>query len=120
MSVGPQRTPPPAATAPPPTKPPRFRVAWWVATSIVALLLLNYWAASRATQAASRVRIPYSPVFIQDVTGGKVAEIVSKGTAIQGTFKQPQSYKSSKPTTRFSTEIPAFADTNELSRLLQA
>jgi cell division protease FtsH len=91
-----------------------------VATSIIALLLLNYWAASRATQAASRVRIPYSPVFIHDVTAGKVAEIVSKGTAIQGTFKQPQTYKTSKPTTRFSTEIPAFADTNVLSRLLQA
>ena len=47
-------------------------------------------------------------------------EIVSKGTAIQGTFKAPESYLKSKPTTRFSTEVPAFANTDELSRLLQS
>jgi cell division protease FtsH len=30
-----------------------------------------------------------------------------------------ESYKGSKPTTRFKTEVPAFADTNALSQLLQ-
>jgi cell division protease FtsH len=91
-----------------------------VTTSIIALLLINYWAASMATQAAARVRIPYNPVFLQDVQAGKVAEIVSKGTAIQGTFKKPERYATSKPTTRFSTEIPAFANTNQLSQLLES
>ena len=115
--------PPPAKTPPSPTeapKRPRFRVAWWVTTSIIGLLLLNYWAASMATQQAARVRIPYNPVFLQDVQTGKVKEIVSNGTAIQGTFKKPESYLKSKPTTRFGTEIPAFANTDELSRLLQS
>ena len=116
--------PPPAKAPPPPKaeapKPPRFRVAWWVTTSIIGLLLLNYWAASMATQQAARVRIPYSPVFLQNVQAGKVKEIVSKGTAIQGTFKAPERYLKSKPTTRFSTEVPAFANTDELSRLLQS
>ena len=115
--------PPPArnpSTPPAPPKQPRFRVAWWVTTSIIALLLINYWAASMATQAAARVRIPYNPVFLQDVQAGKVAEIVSKGTAIQGTFKKPERYATSKPTTRFSTEIPAFANTNQLSQLLES
>src|SRR5712691_1624919 len=114
--------PPPARKPPTPTPtptPPRFRVAWWVTTSIIGLLLLNYWAASMATQTAARVRIPYNPVFLQDVQAGKVKEIVSKGTAIQGTFKQPERYAKSKPTTRFSTEIPAFANTDQLSQLLQ-
>jgi cell division protease FtsH len=119
MSVPP---PPQRKPTPPPVPPkqPRFRVAWWVTTSIIALLLINYWAASMATQAAARVRIPYNPVFLQDVQAGKVAEIVSKGTAIQGTFKKPESYAKSKPTTRFSTEIPAFANTNQLSQLLES
>ncbi len=46
--------------------------------------------------------------------------ITSKGTAIQGTFSQPESYKGSKQTTKFKTEIPSFADTKALSQLLQS
>jgi cell division protease FtsH len=85
----------------------------------VGLLVINYWTASRATQAAPRVRIPYSPVFLGDVSSGTVAEIQSKGTAIQGTFKQKVRYGKAKPTTLFKTEVPAFANTDALSQLLQ-
>ncbi len=46
-------------------------------------------------------------------------EITSKGTAIQGTFKQKEQYAGSKPTTKFRTEIPAFANNDALSELLQ-
>ena len=70
-------------------------------------------------QAQSRVRIPYSPVFLKDVRAGTVADVTSKGTAIQGTFTRPIAYDKSKPTTRFSTEIPAFANTDALWQLLQ-
>jgi len=100
-------------------KPPprRFRLGWWVAW-IVGLLVLNYWLGSRATQAPPRVRVPYAPFFLQQVRAGHVASITSKGTAIQGTFTSPQRYGGSKPSQRFKTEIPAFADTNALSRLL--
>src|SRR5581483_10471614 len=98
--------------------PPRFRFRWWIA-SIVALLVLNYWVASRATQAPARVRVPYSPFFLNQVTAGHVASITVKGTTVQGTFTKSLSYSGSKPTTRFKTEIPAFADTNKLSGLLQ-
>ncbi|TML23628.1 MAG: ATP-dependent zinc metalloprotease FtsH [Actinobacteria bacterium] len=86
----------------------------------VALLIFNFWAGSRATQAPSRVRVPYSPFFLQQVSAGHVAQITSKGTAIQGTFTQKVRYVGSKPTTRFRTEIPAFADNNALSRLLES
>jgi cell division protease FtsH len=48
-----------------------------------------------------------------------VKEITSKGTAIQGTFTQKERYAGSKPTTRFRTEVPAFADNDALSQLLQ-
>src|SRR5207244_5604771 len=64
-------------------------------------------------------RVPYSPFFLAQVSAGHVKEITSKGTAIQGTFTQKEQYAKSKPTTRFQTEIPAFADTKALSRLLQ-
>jgi cell division protease FtsH len=86
---------------------------------VLVLLAVNFWAGSRATQAPSRVRVPYSPFFLQQVTAGHVAQITSKGTAIQGTFTQKERYGKAKPTTRFKTEVPAFADNNALSRLLQ-
>jgi cell division protease FtsH len=87
---------------------------------VLVLLAVNFWAGSRATQAPSRVRVPYSPFFLQQVTAGHVAQITSKGTAIQGTFTQKERYGKAKPTTRFKTEVPAFADNNALSRLLQS
>jgi cell division protease FtsH len=83
------------------------------------LLAINYWTASRATQPATRIRVPYSPFFLNEISAGHVSSITSKGTAIQGTFGQPESYAGSKKTTLFNTEIPAFADTNALSLLLQ-
>ena len=52
------------------------------------LLALNFFISSRAMEPASRVRVPYSPFFLQQVKAGNVAEITSKGTAIQGTFSR--------------------------------
>ena len=118
VSADPSPPPVPAGT-PGPAKPkPRFRIGWWAAW-IVGLLVLNYWAGTRATQMQSRVQIPYSPYFLTQVQADNVSEIRSKGTAIQGTFRRAESYKGSKKTTAFKTEIPAFADTNALSQLLQ-
>jgi cell division protease FtsH len=103
-----------------PTSPRRrARIGWWAAW-IVALLVVNYWFASRATHPAPRVRVPYSPYFLQQVKEGHVASITSKGTTVQGTFTVPERYKNSKPTKRFQTEIPTFADTDALSQLLQS
>jgi cell division protease FtsH len=67
----------------------------------------------------ARVRVPYSPLFLEQVKKGNVEEITSKGTDIQGTFGTKVTFDDSKPTTRFRTEIPAFANTDELSQLLQ-
>jgi cell division protease FtsH len=102
-----------------PPQPNRFRIGkWWIIFAL-GLLVLNIWAGSRSQQATSRVRVPYSPFFLEQVRAGHVADITSKGTAIQGTFKQPQSYNGGKATTRFKTEIPEFADRNSLSSLLE-
>jgi hypothetical protein len=48
-----------------------------------------------------------------------VVEITSRRTATEGTFEAPASYGDSEPTANFETEIPAFADPDPLSRLLQ-
>jgi cell division protease FtsH len=114
-------TPPPSPRGSSPASPerPRFRFnRAWIAF-FFALLILNFFISSRATQPTSRVRVPYSPFFLQQVRAGDVKEITSKGTAVQGTFKQALSYQGSKPTTNFKTEIPAFADNDALSQLLQ-
>jgi len=103
---------------PKPQQRPRIRWTWWIAW-IIGLLVLNYWVASRATKAPPRVRVPYSPYFLQQVRAGHVASITSKGTAVQGSFTIAESYAGSKKTQRFETEIPAFANTNTLSALLQ-
>ena len=95
----------------------RPRASWWLAIA-VALLAVNYLAASRATRTPALVRVPYSPYFVHQIAVGNVAEITSKGTAIQGTFKHPARYAGSGPTTRFETEIPEFADTRTLARSL--
>jgi cell division protease FtsH len=83
----------------------------------VVALGLNYWAAHKATE-VNRVRIPYSPFFIDQIKSGNVASITSRGTAIQGTFHHATSSTGQKPAKRFATEIPSFASTADLSRLL--
>ena len=113
MSTDPARAP-----APPKPQRPRIRVGWWIGW-VVVLLVINFWAASRATKGAPRVRVPYSPYFLRQVQDGHVAAITSKGTAVQGTFTVAESYGGAKATKQFQTEIPAFANANALSSLLQ-
>jgi cell division protease FtsH len=116
----PGQPPPPRPGAPAPDEPRRrFRIPWWWVGLVLAALVINQWAASRVTESKTRIRVPYTPFFIQQVEGGNVKDITSKGTAIQGTFEKPTGYQGSKPTGNFKTEIPAFANTDELSSLLQ-
>jgi cell division protease FtsH len=90
------------------------------AVLIVLLLIVNYSLAHRAT-AVYRVRVPYSPFFLKQVRAGNVLEITSRGTAIQGRFRKAAAPPSGgKAAQSFETEIPAFADTNALSRLLES
>ncbi|HEY6961255.1 MAG TPA: ATP-dependent zinc metalloprotease FtsH [Gaiellaceae bacterium] len=113
--------PPPAPRGSSPTTPQRSswrpRPAWIVL--FVVLLAVNFFFSARAMRVPSRVRVPYSPYFLAQVKDNHVDAITSKGTDIQGTFKTKQTYNGSKPTTKFRTEVPAFANTDQLSKLLQ-
>jgi cell division protease FtsH len=114
-------TPPPGArgSAPPPPQRPGFRLSPRWIVFFLAVLALNLFISSRAMEPESRVRVPYSPLFLQQVRTSNVEEIRSKGTDIQGTFRRRVTFDDSEPTTRFRTEIPAFANTDDLSQLLQ-
>ena len=111
--------PAPRGASPTPPQRPRFGLSPRWIVFFLALLALNLFISSRAMEPESRVRVPYSPFFLQQVKTRNVEEITSKGTDIQGTFKKSVTFEDSKPTTRFRTEIPAFANTDELSQLLQ-
>jgi cell division protease FtsH len=87
---------------------------------VATMLIANFWIAHRAT-AVHRVRVPYSPFFLRQVEAGNVRDITSIGSAVQGRFRTAvRPPRGSTVSTAFATEIPAFADTVQLSRLLQS
>ncbi len=94
------------------------------ALAVVCLLALNLWISSRALSPNAPVRIPYSPTFLNQVQTGNVKEISSKGDSIQGTFKSavryPANSTSATPSTSFSTQVPSFANNQQLSQTLQS
>jgi cell division protease FtsH len=81
---------------------------------LAVLLFLNYAIVAIFAPPEKRKRIPYTPTFIQEVQKGNVKEISSRGETLQGDFR-----KEFKDANHFETEVPTFADTKQLSRLLQ-
>src|SRR5581483_10044112 len=51
--------------------PKRFRFRWWIVW-ILGLLVLNYVVALHETKPAPRIRVPYSPFFLEQVRAGHV------------------------------------------------
>src|SRR3954467_8282115 len=109
----------------PPQKPPGLRslsprFIWFV----LILLAINIWVSSLIPSGHERIRIPYSPTFLTQVKGGNVESISSKGATIQGEFrhefKYPPTGEDSKVSKLFNTEVPTFANTDQLSAELQA
>src|SRR5215218_4769140 len=86
---------------------------------IAVCLVINIWAANEATR-INRNHVPYSPFFLEQIRDGNVEAITSKGTAIQGRLRQeveaPSVGSGSK---NFATEIPSFANTEQLDTLLE-
>src|SRR3954454_19511927 len=75
---------------------------------ILLLLIFNIWAANNALQ-QHRVRVPYSPFFVQQIKAGNVEAITSTGTAIQGRLRHAVKLAPGGETARdFTTEIPSF------------
>src|SRR6478672_8270669 len=90
--------------------------------AIVALLALNFILALVTGGPADRTRIPYEPFFVDQVRAGNVQEISSKDQTIEGTLKAKATYRppkgDAKEVDRFTTQVPAFVDTVDLTKLL--
>ena len=101
-----------------PQKPPMIP---WSGRRFIAILLglfvLNWLFVAVFAAPEKRIRVPYNPNFLSQVRNNNVKEISSKGDTVQGEFKKEVKYKGDKAT-GFETEIPTFANKDELSSLL--
>src|SRR5919108_517665 len=87
---------------------------------IAALLAANYiFVALFAPGKVEPVRIAYSPTFLDEVRGGKVERISTTGATVDGRFKTELKFGNQEPNRYFATEIPTFANTDQLSQLLE-
>ncbi|WP_274717457.1 ATP-dependent zinc metalloprotease FtsH [Thermoleophilum album] len=88
---------------------------------LAALLALNFVLANALTAPAPRVRVPYSPFFLQQLERGNVRAISAQGEALKGELKHPvrARIEGERVTVeRFETTVPAFADRRQLYDLL--
>ena len=105
-----------------PTPPHRVRWFWILVLGLLAVNVLS--VLTTRTSGQRRVKIPFSPYFLQRVQGGQVKSISSKADSIQGTFATEVRYPSTDtratPTRLFSTQVPAFWNDAALTQLLQS
>jgi cell division protease FtsH len=111
--------------SPAPSKPPmipRGRLFIWFVLGLLAVNLVISFATGRPEE---RERVPYQPFFVDQVEAGNVEEISSRAASVEGELKSPATFDppgDAEPVevTRFETEVPAFIDPAELTRLLAA
>ncbi len=84
---------------------------------LVALFVLNWLIVEIFAPAEERIRVPYNPTFLNQVRDGNVKEISSRGDTVQGKFGKEVKYKDDSAK-NFETEIPTFANDDELTQLL--
>jgi cell division protease FtsH len=99
---------------------PRGRVFIWFVLALLAVNLVISFATGRPED---RQRVPYQPFFVDQVEAGNVEEISSRADSIEGELKSEATFNphgDAEPVavTKFETEVPAFIDPAELTRLL--
>jgi cell division protease FtsH len=105
-----------------PPPPHRWRGFW---IFVVVLLAIN-WLSLLIFQPSPepRVKVPFSPYFLNQLNAGQIKSISSRGDTIQGNFKSKQRYPTddskATPTTLFSTEVPTFWNNTQLTQELQS
>jgi cell division protease FtsH len=99
---------------------PRGRRFFWFVLGLLALNLVISFMTGRPEE---RERVPYQPFFVEQVEAGNVEEISSRADSIEGELKSEATFDppgDAEPVavTGFETEVPAFIDPAELTRLL--
>ena len=104
---------------PSPMRNPRMRFL----VIVLVLLALNYvTVALFAPGREEPVRVPYSPTFLAQVRDGNVERISSTGATVEGRFEKAVKYPPNgdgEASRAFETEIPLFANEEQLSQLLE-
>ncbi|HXF00033.1 MAG TPA: ATP-dependent zinc metalloprotease FtsH [Solirubrobacterales bacterium] len=90
---------------------------------LLGLLALNLVISFVTSGPPSRQRIPYQPFFVDQVKAGNVTEISSQENSIEGDLGHAETYDppgDDEPitVTSFETEVPAFIDHAQVTRLL--
>jgi cell division protease FtsH len=102
-----------------PQKPPMLPWSGRRFLAILAVLfLLNWLIVAIFAPAEERIKVPYNPTFLTEVRQGNVKEISSRGDTVQGEFRDQVKYEDDEAK-QFETEIPTFANDEELSQLLE-
>ena len=89
---------------------------------VLILLVLNYLSvAIFAPGREKSATIPYNPTFLDQVEANNVTKISTQGEAVSGEFKNEVKYPSDakEAVPNFTTQVPTFANTDELSKTLQ-
>jgi cell division protease FtsH len=100
-------------------KQPRF-------LATVAVLIAVYWTiVLLLSPHEPSVKVPYSPVFLNEVRAGNVERINSRGAQVTGEFREAVTWPREddedhdpETATKFETALPAFTDAARLERLL--
>ena len=90
---------------------------------LLGLLIINVVLAFVTRGPAGRERVPYQPFFVDQVKAGNVQEISSQENSIEGDLGHAATYDppgDAEPitVTSFETEVPAFIDHTQVTRLL--
>jgi cell division protease FtsH len=90
---------------------------------LLGLLAVNLVISFVTGGPEERQRVPYQPFFVNQVEAGNVSEISSQEDSIEGELKSEASFNppgDAEPVTvtNFETEVPAFINLAQLTRLL--
>jgi cell division protease FtsH len=99
---------------------PRFRFPRWALWVMLGLLALNLLVANQVPNDGNREQVPFS-TFQAELEKGNVTEVNATGDDVQGKFEKPIDSRDEDKQAReeFATTLPAFVDTEQLSRQLR-
>jgi cell division protease FtsH len=89
----------------------------------VGLLVLNLVLSFVTGRPVTRTQVPYQPFFVGQLRAGNVEAITSRADSLEGDLKKPARYdelgdKGPVEVKHFETQIPAFIDRADLTRLI--